>query len=106
MRVKERNLKEGQKEKVDVGAIKDSVGLEFGKVLTALELKRPRLGFYALRHIFRTIGDSCKDQPAVDHIMGHEKEQDMSVRYRERIDDGRLKAVTDVVRLWLWPSSG
>jgi hypothetical protein len=45
----------------------------------------------------------AKDQPAVDHIMGHESPH-MSTVYRERISDERLKAVTDHVRGWLFPA--
>lgn len=80
----------------------DSVRLEFDKLLAALGLKRRGIGFYALRHIFRTVADSAKDQPAIDRIMGHADES-MADLYRERVDDARLKAVTDVVHGWLFP---
>jgi integrase len=60
--------------------------------------------FYALRHTFRTIADGAKDQPAADHLMGHETASMASV-YREGIDDTRLKAVTDHVRAWLFGGS-
>jgi integrase len=62
---------------------------------------RKGLGFYALRHTFRTVADEAKDQPAADYIMGHEVAH-MSTVYRERISDERLKAVTDYVRSWLF----
>jgi hypothetical protein len=76
---------------------------EFGKLLRALHINgRTGLGFYALRHTFRTVADESKDQPAVDHIMGHEVPH-MSSVYRETITDARLKAVTDHVRCWLFP---
>jgi integrase len=78
----------------------DAVNLEFNKLLTAARLKRKGLAFYSLRHIFRTIADAAKDQPAVNAIMGHSDES-MAALYRERIDDDRLKAVTDSVRKWL-----
>ena len=39
----------------DKGAPKDAVGQEFGKVLRKLDLKRPRLSFYGLRHGFETL---------------------------------------------------
>ena len=78
--------------------------LEFGKLLVALKLKRRGLGFYALRHTFRTVADRTKDQPAIDHIMGHARD-DMASLYRERIEDDRLKAVVNVVRMWLWPAA-
>lgn len=79
----------------------DSVLLMFGRLLTDCELKRPGLGFYALRHTFRTIADESKDQPAVNAIMGHD-DGTMANVYRERIGDDRLRAVVDHVRGWLF----
>jgi integrase len=81
----------------------DSVGLEFSKILVRLKLKRPGLGFYALRHGFETIGGGAKDQVAVDAIMGHARD-DMASLYREGIDDSRLEAVAEHVRQWLFPA--
>jgi integrase len=73
------------------------------KLLRALGINgRKGLNFYALRHTFRTVADEAKDQPAADHIMGHESPH-MSSVYRERISDERLRAVTDHVRAWLFP---
>jgi integrase len=75
---------------------------EFGKLLRALHINgRKGLGFYTLRHTFRTVADESKDQPAVDFIMGHEVPH-MSAVYRETINDARLRAVTDHVRAWLF----
>ncbi len=65
---------------------------------------RKGLGFYTLRHVFRTVADESKDQPAVDFIMGHEVPH-MSAVYRETISDERLRAVADHVRRWLFPST-
>src|SRR5262249_15600575 len=62
---------------------------------------RNGLNFYALRHTFETIGGETTDQVAVDHIMGH-VDPSMGARYRERVSDARLKAVTDFVRNWLY----
>jgi integrase len=63
---------------------------------------RTGIGFYTLRHVFRTVADEAKDQPAADLIMGHEVAS-MSSVYRERISDERLRAVTDHVHDWLFP---
>lgn len=85
-------------------AWKDSVGLAFGKLLRALDMKRDGVNFYSLRHVFRTVADGARDQPAVDFIMGHAPDgSDMAARYRQRIEDERLQVVTDHVRAWLWP---
>jgi integrase len=78
---------------------------EMRKLLKSLGINgRHRLGFYTLRHTFRTIADEAKDQPACDFAMGHESPH-MSSHYRETISDERLRAVTDHVRTWLFPES-
>jgi integrase len=75
---------------------------ETAKLLHKLHINgRHRLGFYCLRHTFRTIADEARDQPAADYIMGHEIPH-MSSVYRERISDERLRAVSDHVRGWLF----
>jgi integrase len=75
---------------------------EFGKLLRALRINgRKGLGFYTLRHVFRTVADEVKDQPAADYIMGHESPH-MSTHYRETVGDDRLRAVADHVRAWLF----
>jgi integrase len=80
----------------------DPIVQEFTKLLIALGLKRPGLGFYALRHTFETIGGDSRDQVAVDAIMGHVRD-DMASLYREKIEDARLEAVTRHVHDWLFP---
>ncbi len=76
---------------------------ETAKLLKALGINgRKGLGFYTLRHVFRTIADEAKDQPAADHIMGHESTH-MSTAYREGISRERLMAVSDYVHAWLFP---
>jgi integrase len=72
------------------------------KLVKDLGIHRPRVGFYALRHTFETIGGDARDQVAVDAIMGHDR-GDMASVYRERISDERLRAVTDHVHAWLFP---
>jgi integrase len=76
------------------------VSKEMRKLLDALGIDGHR-NFYALRHTFETVGGEAKDQVAVDHIMGHARD-DMASVYRERISDTRLRAVTDHVRQWLF----
>jgi integrase len=78
------------------------VAKETAKLLKVLGINgRKGLGFYTLRHTFRTVADESKDQPAVDYIMGHEVPH-MSSVYRERISDARLIAVADHVHEWLF----
>jgi integrase len=78
---------------------------ETGKLLRKLGINgRKGLGFYCLRHTFRTVADEAKDQPAADYTMGHEVVHRSSV-YREKIGDARLKAVADHVRRWLFPAA-
>ncbi len=72
--------------------------------MEAAGVHREGLGFATLRHVFRTIADGCRDQPAIFHVMGH-TDSSMAGTYRERIDDDRLIAVTDHVRAWLWPET-
>src|SRR5262249_5702415 len=75
---------------------------ECGKLLRKLGINgRKRLGFYSLRHTFRTVADEARDQPAADFIMGH-ADDGMAGHYRERISDDRLRAVSDYVRRWLF----
>jgi integrase len=83
------------------GAPNDAIGSEFNKVLDKLGLKKPGIGFYALRHTVETIGGESKDQVAVDAIMGH-TDSSMAAHYRETIFEDRLKAVVNVIRAWLW----
>jgi integrase len=83
----------------------DHVGFEFRRLLKALGINgRKGLGFYTLRHVYRTVADEAKDQPATDLTMGHEV-PGMSGVYRETISDDRLRAVSEHVRTWLFGDS-
>jgi integrase len=67
----------------------------------AVGVHRDGIGFYTLRHVFRTVADAARDPVAIDLIMGH-SDSTMGGHYRERIEDGRLRAVADHVRAWLF----
>jgi integrase len=83
------------------GARRDNISMEFRKILKRLGLHRPRVGFYTLRHVFRTVADAARDPVAIDIIMGH-SDPSMGAHYRERVEDDRLRAVADHVRAWLF----
>ena len=79
----------------------DAVGMMFGRLLKKLGINGNR-NFYAIRHVFETIGGESRDQVAVNAIMGH-VDDSMAAVYRERISDERLQAVVQTVHAWLWP---
>lgn len=84
----------------------DGITREFHKILQALKINGRRgLNFYSFRHTFETVGGECRDQVAVDAIMGH-KDRSMASNYRHGISDDRLRAVTDVVHGWLFGRGG
>jgi hypothetical protein len=74
---------------------------QFRTLLKRLGMHRAWVGFYTLRHTFRTIADAARDPVAIDLIMGH-TDPTMGGHYRERIDESRLRAVADHVRKWLF----
>jgi len=82
----------------------DAIAKEFAKLLVKLDLKRPGVNFYALRHGFQTAAGGSRDPEAVSHVMGH-ADASMAGLYREGISDDRLKAVCEHVRNWLWPDA-
>jgi integrase len=80
----------------------DAIKLEFKKLMHRLGINgRKGLGFYSLRHTFRTVADAARDQPAARMIMGH-ADSSIDDHYREAIEDERLVAVADHVRAWLF----
>jgi integrase len=80
----------------------DAISQEFAKITKSLDINGHR-NFYCLRRGFETIGGDSLDQVAVDHVMGHVR-NDMASLYRQRIADERLAKVANVVRAWLFPA--
>jgi integrase len=81
----------------------DSVSKGFRTLLASLEMRRPGLSFYSLRHCCETHGGA--DQIAVDAVMGH-RTPGMGTNYRQGIDDARLVAVADNLHAWLYAEGG
>jgi integrase len=75
---------------------------EFRKLCDETGLHAADRGFYALRHTFRTVADGCRDQVAVNYVMGH-ADDSMGAAYREWIEPDRLQAVVDHVYQWVKP---
>jgi integrase len=87
----------------DNGKGYDPVGNAMAKVIRTIGIDQYGLGFYALRHTFFTIGEACRDQKAIEFIMGHAPDsRDMSPHYREEFTRERLMAVTQYVHDWLY----
>jgi integrase len=78
-----------------------AVSHEFGKLLKRLEIVRPGVGFYSLRHSFRTVADAVHDLNAIRTVMGH-TDDSIDATYTHAIADARIEAVTDHVRAWLF----
>lgn len=81
--------------------IANPVATQSGRLMKEVGVHKPGIGFYTLRHIFRTVADETLDRPAIDRIMGH-ADGSMADAYRERIADSRLQAVVDHVHDWLF----
>jgi len=96
--------KENEAGKLEVtGRADDAVAKAFAKLVRELDIYRRGLSFYTLRHNCETIGGGCRDQVAVDQILGH-CDNTMSAEYREHVEDERLRAVVDHIRSWLLES--
>ncbi len=78
----------------------DAVCPRFSRLLSKVGVKRPGLGFSALRHTTETIGGAAGDQIALNHIMGR-GDDSMAAVCHERVDDDRLRAVVGHIRDWL-----
>ena len=81
----------------------DSIGFMAGRLFRKLGINHGA-SFYSLRRMTETIGGGCKDQVAVDAVMGHSR-GDMASVYRLDIDDSRLEAVADHIHGWLFPAT-
>jgi len=77
------------------------ISAEMRKLLGKLKLYRSGLSFYALRHTFETIAGGCRDQVAVDAIMGH-SDPSMAANYRHGLEDDRLRDAVNHARRWLF----
>jgi integrase len=82
-------------------SLTDNLTVHFGALMKELGVHRPTIGFYTLRHVFRTVADAARDPVAIDLIMGH-SDPSMAGHYRERIEDSRLNVVAEHVRQWLF----
>jgi integrase len=80
--------------------VADAVAHAFGALKRDCGLHRRGVGFYALRHVFETVGGDSKDQVCVDYVMGHSDET-MAGVYRESVFEKRIKAVCMHVHKWL-----
>lgn len=88
-----------EKGKPKVRGLASPMSAEFAKLAFKADCRRDGVGFYALRHVFETVGGNAKDQVAVNYVMGHDDES-MAAVYREGIDPQRIIAVCRYVRKW------
>ncbi len=78
----------------------NAISSEFADLLQKLKIHRKGNTFYSLRRTFETIGGAGGEQVAVDHIMGHARD-DMPSIYRQKVFDEKLTEVSNFVHQWL-----
>ncbi|HEY2416171.1 MAG TPA: tyrosine-type recombinase/integrase [Pirellulaceae bacterium] len=83
------------------GVADDAIAKAIRKLLGELGIYRRGLSFYSIRHTFETVAGGCRDQVAVNAVMGH-VDASMAAEYREHIEDERLIAAVNHVREWLF----
>ena len=88
---------------LNAAGIANPVSVSIRKLMKEIGVHSEGIGFYTLRHVFRTIADECKDHVACSLIMGH-ADTSIADDYRERVDDSRLVAVVEHVHQWLYKS--
>jgi hypothetical protein len=81
--------------------IANPVSVAVRSLMKSIGIHDEGIGFYTLRHVFRTVADAARDPVAIDLIMGH-SDPSMAAHYRERVEDSRLQAVAEHVRHWLF----
>jgi integrase len=97
-------VKRGKNDEIEKVTYIDRLGDWFDDLLVEKKLKRRRVGFYTLRHTFRTWADETNDQHAIHLVMGHAI-PGMSGIYIEEIGMKRLRRVVNHVRRKLWPGA-
>lgn len=88
----------------------NSLAQQFGRLMRIATFARKGVGFYALRHTFRSIGGQLGDKAAVDMMMGHGDPSDMGESVYNHMElpsvskpyDPRLRKVVAHVEDWLF----
>ncbi|MEN1681752.1 MAG: hypothetical protein AAGJ46_19395 [Planctomycetota bacterium] len=77
----------------------------YARIAKRAGIYREGVTFGSFRSTFQTIADNADDPIATSVIMGH-TDNSMAGRYRQRVLDEKLVAVTDHVRNWLFGEPG